>query len=137
MADRLSEERRSYNMRRIKSSNTQIELKVRRLIHSMGYRYRLHDRRLPGAPDIVFRPRRKVIFVHGCFWHQHPEAGCRDSRRPKSNLAYWMPKLERTKQRDAENQQRLTESGWQSLTIWDCETADENALRERIQDFLG
>lgn len=137
MADRISEERRSYNMRRIKSTNTQVELKVRRLIHSMGYRYRLHDRRLPGSPDLVFRPRRKVIFVHGCFWHQHPEAGCRDSRRPQSNLAYWLPKLERTKQRDAENQQRLTESGWQSLTIWDCETADEETLRQRIKDFLG
>ena len=137
MADRISEARRSYNMRRIKSTNTQVELKVRRLIHSMGYRYRLHDRRLPGSPDLVFRPRRKVIFVHGCFWHQHPEERCTDSRRPKSNLAYWLPKLERTQQRDAENQQRLTASGWQCLTIWDCETADEETLRQRIQDFLG
>ena len=137
MADRISEERRSYNMSRIKSSNTSVELTVRRLIHGMGYRYRLHGKGLPGKPDIVFRPRRKVIFVHGCFWHQHPSPDCLDSRVPKSNLGYWEPKLERTKQRDASNQNLLLEMGWESLIVWECELRDVPALRSRIQEFLG
>lgn len=137
MADRISEERRSYNMSRIKSSNTSVELAIRRLIHGMGYRYRLHGKGLPGKPDIVFRPRRKVIFVHGCFWHQHPSADCLDGRVPKSNLGYWGPKLERTKQRDANNQDLLLEMGWESLIVWECELRDIPALRARIQGFLG
>ncbi len=136
VADRISEERRSYNMRRIKSSNTLVELTVRRMIHGMGYRYRLHDRALPGTPDIVFRPRRKVIFVHGCFWHQHPAADCLDGRVPKSNQGYWEPKLERTKQRDASNQQTLIESGWDSLIVWECELRELPALSVRIKQFL-
>ena len=136
MADRISEERRSYNMRRIKSSNTTVELTVRRLIHGMGYRYRFHDRTLPGKPDIVFRPRHKVIFVHGCFWHQHPSADCLDSRIPKSNQGYWGPKLERTKQRDAANQQTLLESGWDSLIVWECELRELSVLSLRIKHFL-
>ena len=136
MADRISEERRSYNMSRIKSSNTSVELTVRRLIHGMGYRYRLHGKNLPGKPDIVFRPRRKVIFVHGCFWHQHPSPACLDSRVPRSNLGYWEPKLERTKQRDANNQALLIAMGWESLIIWECELRDIPALRTRIQRFL-
>ena len=136
MADRISEERRSYNMSRIKSSNTSVELTVRRLIHGMGYRYRLHGKGLPGKPDIVFRPRRKVIFVHGCFWHQHSAAYCLDGRIPKSNLSYWKPKLERTKLRDANNQDLLLEIGWESLIIWECELSDIPALRSRIQGFL-
>lgn len=136
MADRISEERRSYNMSRIKSTNTSVEMSVRRLIHGMGYRYRLHDKRLPGKPDIVFRPRSKVIFVHGCFWHQHPSADCLDSRVPKSNLGYWESKLERTKQRDAANQQRLIENGWESLIIWECELRDISSLSFRIKQFL-
>ena len=137
MADRISEERRSYNMSRIKSSNTSVELAVRRLVHGMGYRYRLHDKGLPGKPDIVFRPRRKVIFVHGCFWHQHSPSVCSDSRVPKSNLGYWEPKLERTKQRDAKNENLLVEMGWESLIVWECELRDIPALRSRIQGFLG
>ena len=136
MADRISEERRSYNMSRIRGSNTSVELTVRRLIHGMGYRYRLHGKDLPGKPDIVFRPRRKVIFVHGCFWHQHPSSACLDSRVPKSNLGYWEPKLERTKQRDANNQDLLIAMGWESLIIWECELRDIPALRTRIQRFL-
>ena len=136
MADRISEERRSYNMSRIKSSNTALELAVRRLIHGMGYRYRLHDKSLPGKPDIVFRPRRKVIFVHGCFWHQHPSADCADSRTPKSNQGYWAPKLERTKRRDAENRQRLIDNGWESLIVWECELQESQNLSARIKHFL-
>ena len=123
-------------MSRIKGSNTTVELSVRRLIHSMGYRYRIHDRTLPGKPDIVFRPRRKVIFVHGCFWHQHPNPHCLDSRIPKSRQEYWIPKLERTQERDQANQQKLLEDGWNYLIVWECELRDIPALRSRVQDFL-
>ena len=136
MADRISEERRSYNMSRIKSSNTAVELAVRRMIHGMGYRYRLHDRALPGTPDIVFRKRRKVIFVHGCFWHQHPAADCSDSRTPKSNTGYWGPKLERTKQRDAANQQILIERGWEFMIVWECELRNAMGIADRIKEYL-
>ena len=136
MADRISEERRSYNMSRIKSSNTTVELAVRRLIHGMGYRYRLHGKGLPGKPDIVFGPRRKVIFVHGCFWHQHPSDDCVDSRLPKSNLGYWQPKLERNQQRDSRNEQALVESGWTPFTVWECELRNTEALCARIRQFL-
>ena len=136
MADRISEERRSYNMSRIKSSNTTVELAVRRLIHGMGYRYRLHGKGLPGKPDIVFGPRRKVIFVHGCFWHQHPSDDCVDSRLPKSNLGYWQPKLERNQMRDSRNEQALVESGWTPFTVWECELKNTEALCARIRQFL-
>ncbi len=124
-------------MSRIKSSPTSVELAVRRLIHGMGYRYRLHGKELPGKPDIVFRPRRKLIFVHGCFWHQHQSPVCLDGRVPKSNLAYWKPKLERTMQRDANNQNLLLEMGWESFIVGECELRDIPALRSRIQQFLG
>ncbi len=136
MADRISEERRSYNMRRIKSSNTGVELSVRKLIHGMGYRYRLHVRALPGSPDIVFPARRKVIFVHGCFWHQHTYPHCSDSRLPKSRQDYWIPKLERTQERDRANQQELLESGWKCLIVWECELREMNTLESKIQCFL-
>lgn len=136
MADKISEERRSYNMRQIKSSDTGVEMAVRKMIHAMGYRYRLHDRRLPGSPDIVFRSRRKVIFVHGCFWHQHPDPGCLDSRIPKSNQSYWVTKLSRTQHRDLSNQTLLSEGGWEFLVIWECELKDLSTLRGRLVDFL-
>lgn len=135
MADRISEEQRSYNMRRVKSANTEPELRVRRLIHSMGYRYRLHDRRLPGTPDVVFSRRKKAIFIHGCFWHQHD--GCPSSQRPKSNQDFWNPKLDRNLERDSQNQQKLVKSGWDYLVIWECELRDIPALRSSIQGFLG
>ena len=93
--DKISVARRSANMRAIRSTGSRPEMAVRHLVHGMGYRYRLHAKQLPGKPDLVFASRRKVIFVHGCFWHQHPKAGCRDARPPKSNLDYWQPKLER------------------------------------------
>jgi DNA mismatch endonuclease (patch repair protein) len=124
-------------MRRIKSSNTEVELKVRRLIHGMGYRYRLHDRRLLGSPDIVFAGRRKVIFVHGCFWHQHPNGECLDSRVPKSNDHYWIPKLARTQQRDLANQQMLTDLRWQFLIIWDCDLKETESVLTTFGQFLG
>jgi DNA mismatch endonuclease (patch repair protein) len=134
MVDKLSPERRSENMRRIKSKDMKPEIVVRRLIHALGYRYRLHRKDLPGKPDIVFGPRRKAVFVHGCFWHQH--SGCGEGRLPRSNTGYWKPKLARNVQRDAQNVAVLREQGWDSLIVWECETKDLARLRRRLVQFL-
>jgi DNA mismatch endonuclease (patch repair protein) len=125
---------RSENMRRIRSKHTTPELAVRRLVHSLGYRYRLYRADLPGKPDLVFGPKRKAIFVHGCFWHQH--AGCKVSHVPKSNSGYWTSKLDRNVKRDALNQRRIAALGWASLTVWECELRDMETLRCRLTDFL-
>lgn len=121
-------------MSRIRSKGTKPEMTVRRLLHSMGYRYRLHRRDLPGSPDLVFPKWRKAIFVHGCFWHQHP--GCRISRQPKSNRDYWVPKLERNTARDAEHQAQLREMGWEVLVIWECEVRSGASFVTKAADFL-
>jgi DNA mismatch endonuclease (patch repair protein) len=123
-------------MRRIKSAGTKPELVIRSLVHRLGYRFRLHARDLPGKPDLVFRPKQKVIFVHGCFWHSHDRTGCLDSRIPKTNKGYWIPKLTRNKARDEENAVALQAAGWEVLVIWDCETNNEAALSKRIKKFL-
>lgn len=125
---------RSRTMRAVKGRDTGPEMVVRRLVHGMGYRYRLHGRDLPGKPDLVFRPRRKAIFVHGCFWHQHDCA--RGARLPKSNRDYWLPKLRRNKERDAQHRARLCEMGWKTLVVWECQIADRDALARRIAAFL-
>jgi DNA mismatch endonuclease (patch repair protein) len=125
---------RSENMRRIRGKDTIPEMAVRRLVHGMGYRYRLHRRDIPGKPDLAFPGRRKVIFIHGCFWHQHP--GCREGRPPKSNTAYWLPKLERNQMRDKAALEQLAASGWQALTVWECETTDIHALSDKMRIFL-
>jgi DNA mismatch endonuclease (patch repair protein) len=101
----------------------------------MGYRYRLHAKTLPGTPDIVFPGRVKAIFVHGCFWHQHPS--CRGAYIPNSRIEYWLPKLQRNKERDAENLSELGALGWKVLTIWECQLADQSKLQKRLQRFLG
>lgn len=125
---------RSRTMRAVKSRNTGPELIVRRATHRMGYRYRLHRKDLPGKPDLAFPAKRKVIFVHGCFWHQHR---CpRGWRLPKTNRDYWIPKLRRNSERDIENQIRLREMSWDLLVIWECEVQDQDALRTRIRSFL-
>jgi DNA mismatch endonuclease, patch repair protein len=134
MPDLLSPERRSENMRRIKSKNMKPELLVRSLIHRMGYRFRLHRKNLPGKPDLVFPTKKKAIFVNGCFWHQH--SGCREGRMPGSRQEYWVPKLERNVQRDARNTELLREAGWKVLTIWECEVKDEPAVTRTISKFL-
>ena len=133
MADRISPERRSENMRRIRSRDMKPEMTVRRLVHGMGYRYRLSKKTLPGKPDLVFGPRRAVIFVHGCFWHQHD---CRDGRVPSSNSEYWSKKLARNIERDAQVQAELERLGWRVLTVWECETRDPAALEAQIRSFL-
>ena len=134
MADTLTLLERSRNMSRIRSKDTKPEMLVRRVTHGMGYRYRLHDRRLPGCPDLVFRRRHKVIFVHGCFWHRH--RNCALAPLPKSNREFWTPKLNANRKRDERNLRALTKAGWSVLVIWECETGDADALARRIRDFL-
>ncbi len=136
MTDKISKARRSRNMAAIRSGNTKPEMIVRRLVHAMGYRYRLHRKDLPGKPDLVFGPRRKVIFVHGCFWHQHPAKDCLDGRLPKSNTSYWTAKLARNVERDRKNQRLLKDAGWKVLVLWECEILKSPDLEERIRKFL-
>lgn len=121
-------------MRKVKSQDTKPEMVVRRLVHRLGYRYRLHRKNLPGKPDLTFGPRRKLIFVHGCFWHRHE--GCRRATTPASRQEYWLPKFKRTEIRDADNQEALYDAGWRSLVIWECETGDLEQLASRIRSFL-
>ena len=135
--DKHSFEQRSRNMAAIRSGGMKPEMMVRSLVHGMGYRYRLHAKGLPGKPDLVFRSRKKVIFVHGCFWHQHARAACKDGRAPKSNLGYWAGKLARNVERDAENLDGLTAMGWKTLVLWECEVLKGGtALTTRIRRFL-
>lgn len=134
--DTLTPAQRSERMSRIRAKDTKPEMVVRRLVHSMGYRYRLHRRELPGRPDLVFPGRRKVILVNGCFWHQHPDPNCRLSRLPKSRLDFWVPKLEGNRQRDERNLSALREAGWHPLVIWECQARDAQGLRDRLRDFL-
>lgn len=122
-------------MRANKATNTKPEITVRRMLHAIGYRFRLHRRDLPGTPDIVFGSRRKVVQVHGCFWHQHE--GCRRSNVPETRKDYWGPKLARNKERDRESQARLAAMGWSSLTVWECEATDLHTAAERLRAFLG
>jgi DNA mismatch endonuclease (patch repair protein) len=125
---------RSENMRRIRSRDTIPEIRVRQLVHAMGYRFRLHKHDLPGRPDLVFNSLKKVIFVHGCFWHAHRR--CKLSRVPKSNTDYWIPKLRRNTIRDAIVRKLLRRAGWEALVIWECKTCDPLFLRATITRFL-
>lgn len=121
-------------MRRIRKTDTQPEMIVRRVLHAMGYRYRLHDKRLPGHPDIVLPRHRKVIFVHGCFWHRHD---CRDGRKlPRSKPEYWAPKLDRNRARDGRHITELRELGWNVLVVWECELHDSQTLEAHLKQFL-
>lgn len=120
-------------MQAVRGKDTGPEWIVRRLLHRLGYRYRLHRKDLPGKPDLVFPARRKAIFVHGCFWHAH---GCRYGKPPKSALEYWLPKLDQNRKRDAEKSARLEARGWTVLTVWQCETKDTEALTAKLRAFL-
>jgi DNA mismatch endonuclease (patch repair protein) len=125
---------RAAVMRAVKGANTAPELRVRKLLWSEGFRYRLNVKTLPGKPDIVFRPLRSAIFVHGCFWHGHD---CRrGARMPKANNVYWKAKIERNRERDIRNAATLKETGWRTLTIWECQMKDPEALRQRLLAFL-
>lgn len=132
--DRISKAKRSLLMAKIRSKDTTPEMVVRKLIHSLGFRYRLHEKGLPGKPDLVFPKKKKVIFVNGCFWHGHY---CKAGRnRPSSNINYWMPKLNRNVERDKDNQKQLTEMGGDVLVIWECEIQDIEQLETTINNFL-
>jgi DNA mismatch endonuclease (patch repair protein) len=135
MADKLSVRRRSWNMSRIRSRDTNPELAVRRTLHELGYRFRLHRNDLPGKPDIVLPKYRIAIFVHGCFWHQH--TGCIDCSDPKTNAKYWRPKLLANVQRDRKYRRRLIRLAWIPMVIWECQTAKREQLRERLNRKLN
>lgn len=110
---------------------------MRSLLHAEGYRYRLHGKGLPGRPDLVFQKRRKIVFVHGCFWHQHAKAECTDGHRPKSNAGYWEAKLRKNVDRDAAHLETLSLQGWHVEVVWACETRNLTELRSRLVRFLG
>lgn len=134
MTDTRSREQRRRIMQAVGYKDTGPEMTVRKILHRLGYRYRLHRKDLPGKPDIVFPSRKKAIFVHGCFWHAH---GCRYGKPPKSRPEYWLPKLERNKERDAENVRALDALGWQTLTVWQCEVkTDLDAIATKLIDFI-
>ncbi len=133
--DMFNKSDRSAVMRSVKSKNTGAEMKVRQLLHAAGFRYFLHVKNLPGKPDIVFPRRKKAIFVHGCFWHQHP--GCRSAHRPASNSDYWNAKLDRNMARDERNLAILRESGWEIFVVWECDIRDQDTLLETLKSFLG
>ncbi|MCR6700984.1 MAG: DNA mismatch endonuclease Vsr [Dokdonella sp.] len=132
--DTLTPAERSARMALVRAKDTKPELLVRRLVHGMGYRYRLHRRDLPGTPDLVFPGRSKVIFIHGCFWHRH--ADCALARLPKSRSDFWLPKLTANAERDARNVRALRRLGWSVLTIWECQLGDNAKLANRIRRFL-
>ncbi len=136
MADTLTPSARSERMGRVRGRDTKPEMVVRRLIHGLGYRYRLQAKNLPGRPDIVFRKRQKAVFVHGCFWHRHPEPTCKLSRLPKTRLDFWLPKLEGNRQRDIANVEQLEAMGWQVLLVWECELRDREQLKNILQRFI-
>lgn len=133
--DRISSDRRSWLMSRVSSRDTGPERVLRRILSRLGYRYRLHVRNLPGKPDIVFHGRGRAIFVHGCFWHQHP--GCSKARVPRSRQDYWIPKLAKNRDRDAAIMALLEARGWSVSVVWQCETRDTDQLSERLIRFLG
>ncbi len=134
MVDIISEERRSWNMSRIRGKDTKPEIIVRSMLHGMGYRFRLHRKDLPGKPDIVLPKYNTVIFVHGCFWHRHK--GCKYAYTPKSRIDFWNSKFDETVARDKRNRKQLEANGWNVKIIWECETKDTNRLRNIINKFL-
>jgi DNA mismatch endonuclease (patch repair protein) len=134
--DTLTGPERSERMARIRGKDSKPEMLVRRLVHAAGYRFRLHRRDLPGRPDLVFPGRRKIIFVHGCFWHQHPDPTCRLARRPKSRHEFWSPKFEANIARDERVLARLADLGWNVLIVWECELRDKGSLERALRGFL-
>ena len=134
-ADIISHEHRSHLMGRIKSRDTKPELVVRTLCHSLGLRYRLHRRDLPGCPDLVFPKYHLCLFVHGCFWHRH--TNCKYAYTPKTNLDFWLPKLQRNAERDRETSKALTDQGWQVEIIWECETKSPSVLSAKILNIFN
>jgi DNA mismatch endonuclease (patch repair protein) len=134
MADTLSRSARSENMRRIRATDTVPELAVRRALHRMGLRFRLHANALPGKPDVVLRRHGAVVLIHGCFWHQHRR--CIDGHVPRTRLDYWQPKLERNVQRDRRNRRQLARMGFRVLVVWECEARRPEVLDAKLRKFF-
>jgi DNA mismatch endonuclease (patch repair protein) len=131
----MIDQSRAHILRAVRKKDTKPELAVRKLLHALGFRFRLHSRELPGSPDIVLPRYKAVIFVHGCFWHQH--ARCRHANVPQSRPEYWVPKLARNVQRDKTSQIALKTAGWRILVLWECELRDKGLLREQLLQFLA
>lgn len=135
MTDVFTPAKRSEVMGRVKQKDTGAELKLRKVLTRLGYRYRLHRRDLPGSPDVVFPGRKVAVFVHGCFWHGHD---CpRGARAPKANAEYWSAKIGRNRARDAEAEVKLAELGWRPVVVWECQLRDQAALEARLVGELG
>ncbi len=128
-------EQRSRNMSAIKSKNTKPEITVRKLLHSMGYRFRLHKKDLPGSPDIVLPKYKTVIFVHGCFWHRHQN--CKYASNPKTRREFWEKKFKENIERDKKTQEKLKNLGWKTKIVWECEIKKQDKLIKKIEDFLN
>jgi DNA mismatch endonuclease, patch repair protein len=135
MADTLTPAQRSAHMARIKRSDTRPELVVRKLLHRLGYRFRIQLAGVPGRPDVAFPGRRKAIYVHGCFWHAHEN--CPVSRVPKTHTEFWRAKFEANRERDRRLENSAREAGWSCLSIWECEVDDEGMLMETLEAHLG
>jgi DNA mismatch endonuclease (patch repair protein) len=133
--DTLSPRDRSVRMSLVRGADTKPEMKVRSLVHRLGFRYRLHVSKLPGKPDLVFPKRHKVLFVHGCFWHRH--SGCSLARLPKSRLDFWKPKLDGNRNRDLRNASLLRRTGWKVCVVWECELRKSDRLKMKIERFLN
>ncbi len=132
--DRITKEHRSWNMSQIKGKNTKPEIRVRKTLHQMGYRFRLHRRDLPGCPDILLPRHKTVIFVHGCYWHRHQ--GCRYVYTPKTRVAFWTHKFAGNVERDRHHQSELIRLGWSVGVVWECETTDQDSLTSRIREIM-
>lgn len=135
MADRITPDQRRNLMRRVRGRDTAPERRVRSLLHAWGYRFRLHRKDLPGRPDIVLPRHRKVVFVHGCFWHGHEH--CRRAGRPTSNTEFWSPKLDRNRERDRRNLEDLARLGWRAFVVWECRLRDPAGLEAELRAFLA
>jgi DNA mismatch endonuclease (patch repair protein) len=135
MADNLTPQQRRRNMSRVKGRDTKPELLVRSIVHRLGYRFRLHGKGLPGKPDLVLPRHRKVVFVHGCFWHGH--AGCRRAARPSTNREFWDRKIDGNVERDAANVKALGRAGWKVLVVWQCAMKDRASLEKKLGEFLS
>jgi DNA mismatch endonuclease, patch repair protein len=136
MVDTLTQAQRSERMGLIRGKDSAPEMMVRRLVHKIGCRCRLHRKDLPGCPDLVFSRLRKVIFVHGCFWHRHPDPNCPLARLPKTRLDFWEPKLTANRRRDQRVQEALAAAGWQILVVWECEMRHKEQLENKLRHFL-
>ena len=135
MTDKLTVEKRSWNMSRIPSENTKPEIIVRSVLHKLGFRFRKNVRTLAGKPDVVLPKYKTIIMVHGCFWHQHK--GCKLAHTPKSNKKYWKEKLTRNVERDKRNQASLSGDGWNVVTVWECQVSDIESLAVTLRDEIS